>query len=66
LIFLANLGASMIQEPSPDRKARDIEAICQIANELLRDKDLLGMRGTLGILALNFLKWNKATVDELL
>jgi hypothetical protein len=43
LTFLANIGASMIREPSPGGKAHDIEAICQIAKELLDNEDLVGI-----------------------
>ena len=57
----------MIRKSSLQGKFQDIEAVCNIARTLLGLDDMTGVRGTLGLLAVDFIAApTDVTVEDLL
>jgi hypothetical protein len=57
----------MIRDPRPQGKAEDIRSVCKMVHTLLRLGDATGVRGTMGILAEDFIGVPPtATVEDLL
>lgn len=65
--FLAGIGESMIRKNRSQGKAEDIRSVCKIVHALLRLNDATGVRGTMGILAEDFVGVSQtATAEDLL
>lgn len=57
----------MIRKPSPQGKFQDVRAVCHIARALLGLDNITGVRGTLGLLAVDFISAPPdVTVEDLL
>ncbi|KAL3484450.1 kinase-like domain-containing protein [Aspergillus germanicus] len=66
-VKIANVGESMIVRPAAREKAKDIHAFCRMASTLLRPNLAPETRGTIGLLASDFVNVPPtATVEELL
>jgi hypothetical protein len=57
----------MVSRPQGREKSADVQAVCTLAGALLELDDMPGTRGTIGLLASDFVNAPlTATVDELL
>ncbi|KAF7177422.1 hypothetical protein CNMCM7691_005627 [Aspergillus felis] len=61
------IGESMVTSPEARDKSADVQAVCALAGALLELDDMPGTRGTIGLLASDFVNAPPtATIDELL
>ncbi|KAH1863827.1 hypothetical protein KXW65_002879 [Aspergillus fumigatus] len=66
-VKIANIGESMVTSPEARKKSADVQAVCALAGALLELDDMPGTRGTIGLLASDFVNAPPtATIDELL
>ncbi|ODM15236.1 hypothetical protein SI65_09177 [Aspergillus cristatus] len=54
-VKIAGIGESMVRKSSPQGKFQDVGAVCDIARTLLDFDNITGVRGTLGLLAVDFI-----------
>ncbi|RMJ22821.1 hypothetical protein PHISP_06310 [Aspergillus sp. HF37] len=66
-VKITGIGESMTRERRPQGKAEDIRSVCKMVHTLLRLSDATGVRGTMGILAEDFVGVpSTATAEDLL
>ncbi|THC88356.1 hypothetical protein EYZ11_012202 [Aspergillus tanneri] len=53
-VKIAGIGNSLLQKPNPLGKARDVQAVCRMAQNLLTPEKDVNVRGTTGLLAQDF------------
>ncbi|KAH8431450.1 uncharacterized protein LDX57_009112 [Aspergillus melleus] len=66
-VKISGIGRSLVQSPTSVGKAQDVQAVCNIARKLLDLQNATTVRGTIGLIAEDFIGASPtATVDELL